>query len=90
MELDRVGAAERRARARCAMLDLAGPDLDFVALAQGMGVPATAPTTRPSFAAALERPSPSPARTSSRRWSHRSSDPPAGPGSRLCCYRPGP
>ena len=34
----------RRPRAR-QMLDLTGPDLDFVALAQGLGVPATRATT---------------------------------------------
>jgi acetolactate synthase-1/2/3 large subunit len=37
MELDRVGASAGGERAR-AMLDLRGPDLDFVSLARGMGV----------------------------------------------------
>jgi acetolactate synthase-1/2/3 large subunit len=37
MELQRVGASAGGERAR-AMLDLHGPDLDFVALARGMGV----------------------------------------------------
>jgi acetolactate synthase-1/2/3 large subunit len=39
MELDRVGAAAGGPRAR-SMLDLSRPDLDFVALATGLGVPA--------------------------------------------------
>lgn len=37
MELDRVGASGGGERAR-AMLDLRGPDMDFVSLARGMGV----------------------------------------------------
>jgi acetolactate synthase-1/2/3 large subunit len=40
MELQRVGASAGGPRAR-AMLDLGHPDLDFVALAAGLGVPAT-------------------------------------------------
>src|SRR5687768_3211798 len=40
MELQRVGASAGGEKAK-AMLDLHGPDLDFVALATGMGVPAT-------------------------------------------------
>lgn len=40
MELDRVGAGAGGPRAR-AMLDLSDPDLDFVALATGLGVPAS-------------------------------------------------
>ena len=44
MELQRVGAAETGGRAG-ALLDLSRPDLDFVALATGMGVPATRATT---------------------------------------------
>ena len=48
-ELERVGAAsdgERAAR----LLDLGGPALDFVALAAGMGVPATRATTAEELA----------------------------------------
>lgn len=44
MELERVGAGAGGERAR-AMLDLADPNLDFVALASGMGVPASRATT---------------------------------------------
>ena len=44
MELDRVGAEPAGPRAR-RMLSLEPPALDFVALAQGMGVPATRATT---------------------------------------------
>jgi acetolactate synthase-1/2/3 large subunit len=40
MELQRVGASAGGPKAR-AMLDLHSPDLDFVALATGLGVPAT-------------------------------------------------
>ena len=43
MELQRVGAAETGSRAG-ELLDLSRPDLDFVALATGMGVPATRAT----------------------------------------------
>jgi acetolactate synthase-1/2/3 large subunit len=53
-ELSRVGAAgdgERAAR----LLDLTGPDLDFVALATGMGVPATRATTAEDLADQLRR-----------------------------------
>ena len=49
MELDRVGAAAGGEKAK-AMLDLHRPDLDFVALATGMGVPATRATTCEAFA----------------------------------------
>lgn len=42
-ELERVGAAASGAATR--LIDLSGPDLDFVALATGMGVPATRATT---------------------------------------------
>ena len=48
MELSRVGAGSPGPKA-LEMLDLSGPDLDFVSLAHGMGVPAT----KPSDAAAL-------------------------------------
>ena len=44
MELERVGASAGGDRAR-AMLDLSNPDLDFVALANGLGVPASRATT---------------------------------------------
>jgi acetolactate synthase-1/2/3 large subunit len=44
MELQRVGATAGGEKAK-AMLDLHGPDLDFVALASGMGVPASRATT---------------------------------------------
>jgi acetolactate synthase-1/2/3 large subunit len=40
MELSRVGAEPPGPRAK-AMLDLTGPELDFVSLARGAGVPAT-------------------------------------------------
>jgi acetolactate synthase-1/2/3 large subunit len=44
MELQRVGATAGGAKAG-AMLDLSNPDLDFVALAESMGVPATRAAT---------------------------------------------
>jgi acetolactate synthase-1/2/3 large subunit len=53
MELGRVGA-EAGPRAR-AMLDIRQPDLDFVALANGMGVTATRATTAEEFNDQLER-----------------------------------
>ncbi|TKJ34210.1 acetolactate synthase large subunit [Blastococcus sp. CCUG 61487] len=60
-ELTRVGAASDGERAR-KLLDLTGPGLDFVALAQGMGVPATRATTAEELAdqlrAALAEPGP--------------------------------
>jgi acetolactate synthase-1/2/3 large subunit len=54
LELSRVGADSSGPKAR-EMLDLSRPDLDFVALAQGMGVPATRATTAEGFTTALER-----------------------------------
>ena len=54
MELGRVGAGEPGPRAR-SMLDISRPDLDFAALARGMGVPATRATTAEEFTAQLER-----------------------------------
>jgi acetolactate synthase-1/2/3 large subunit len=48
MELQRVGATAGGEKAK-AMLDLHGPELDFVALATGMGVPATRATTCEDF-----------------------------------------
>ncbi|TFV68213.1 UNVERIFIED_ORG: acetolactate synthase large subunit [Bacillus sp. AZ43] len=53
-ELEKVGAASDGERAR-ALLDLGGPGLDFVALAQGMGVPATRATTAEELADQLRR-----------------------------------
>ncbi|MCE3260928.1 MAG: acetolactate synthase large subunit [Pseudoduganella sp.] len=54
IELERVGAEKAGPKAR-SQLDLNGPGLDFVQLAQGMGVPATRATTAEEFTAALER-----------------------------------
>jgi acetolactate synthase-1/2/3 large subunit len=54
MELSRVGAEAGGARAR-EMLDLHHPGLDFVALAKGMGVPATRATTAEDFVQQLDR-----------------------------------
>ncbi len=53
MELTRVGAVPGPQALR--MLDLTGPQLDFVALAKGMGVPATRATTAEEFTVQLER-----------------------------------
>jgi acetolactate synthase-1/2/3 large subunit len=53
LELARVGAGEPGPKA-LDMLDLTRPDLDFVALAQGCGVPARRATTGEEMAAALE------------------------------------
>jgi acetolactate synthase-1/2/3 large subunit len=52
MELSRVGAEAGGPKAKD-MLDLHRPDLDFVALATGMGVPATRATTAEDFVAQL-------------------------------------
>lgn len=54
MELDRVGAGEAGPHA-LDMLDLSRPDLDFVALATGMGVAAARATTAEDFTATLDR-----------------------------------
>jgi acetolactate synthase-1/2/3 large subunit len=54
MELDRVGAAAGGPRARD-LLDLSRPDMDFVALATGLGVPATRATTADDLADQLAR-----------------------------------
>ena len=51
-ELQRVGASRDGARAR-QLLDLTSPDLDFVALATGLGVPATRARTAGELAAQL-------------------------------------
>lgn len=54
IELARTGAGEGGPKARD-LLDLTRPDLDFVRLAEGMGVPAVAVTTAEEAVAALER-----------------------------------
>ncbi|MFE7117995.1 acetolactate synthase large subunit, partial [Streptomyces sp. NPDC057654] len=54
LELQQVGAAAAGERAR-GLLDLSRPELDFVALANGMGVPAAKATTAEEFTAQLER-----------------------------------
>jgi acetolactate synthase I/II/III large subunit len=54
MELGRVGAEAAGAAAR-SLLDLSRPDLDFVALAGGLGVPASRARTAGELAAQLRR-----------------------------------
>jgi acetolactate synthase-1/2/3 large subunit len=54
IELERVDAQRPGERAM-SQLDLAGPDLDFVALASGMGVPAVRVDTGERFTEELER-----------------------------------
>jgi acetolactate synthase I/II/III large subunit len=54
MELERTGAATTGTTARD-LLDLSRPDIDFTALAAGMGVPASRATTAAEFAAQLRR-----------------------------------
>jgi len=54
IELGRVGAGAGGPRAH-ALLDLSDPDLDFVALARGMGVDATRPASAEELTDALER-----------------------------------
>ncbi len=54
MELDRVGAEAGGPKAR-AMFDLTGPDIDFVSLAQGLGVPGERVETADALADALDR-----------------------------------
>ena len=54
LELSRVGAEAPGPKA-LDMLDIGRPDLDFVALAQGMGVPATRATTADEFTDQLGR-----------------------------------
>jgi acetolactate synthase-1/2/3 large subunit len=54
LELSRVGAESPGPKA-LDMLDLSRPDLDFVALAKGMGVPAARATTADEVVTALER-----------------------------------
>ncbi len=53
-EFGRVGAHNPGPKAM-SMLDLSNPDLDWVSLAQGMGVPASRATTAEEFNVALER-----------------------------------
>lgn len=61
LELDRVGATGAGAAAK-SLLDLGAPDIDFVAIATGFGVPATRATTAEElaeqFGAALAEPGP--------------------------------
>jgi acetolactate synthase-1/2/3 large subunit len=54
IELGRTGAGPASARAK-RMLELNNPDLDFVAMAQGMGVEAVQATSAEAFTGALER-----------------------------------
>jgi acetolactate synthase I/II/III large subunit len=54
MELQRTGAPVTGTTAR-SLLDLSRPDLDFVSLAAGMGVPASRAATAGEFAAQLDR-----------------------------------
>ncbi|WP_018158040.1 acetolactate synthase large subunit [Demetria terragena] len=54
MELQRVGADGSGPKA-LSQLDLSRPDLDFVSIAQGFGVPAVRPTTAEEFTTELER-----------------------------------
>ena len=54
MELTRVGAASSGEKAN-AMLDIGHPDIDFVALARGLGVPASRPVTAEEFTVELEK-----------------------------------
>ncbi len=54
LELSRVGAQSEGAAAR-SMLDLDSPTIDFVALAKGMGVPASRPATSEELTETLAR-----------------------------------
>jgi acetolactate synthase-1/2/3 large subunit len=54
MELDRVGAEAAGPKAK-SLLDLTHPDIDFVALATGLGVPATRATTADELGDQLAR-----------------------------------
>jgi acetolactate synthase-1/2/3 large subunit len=54
MELARVGATASGERA-LQMLDIAPPEIDFVAIAEGFGVPASRPESAEEFSDALER-----------------------------------
>jgi acetolactate synthase-1/2/3 large subunit len=53
MELARTGAAPSREAER--LFDLGHPDLDFVSLARGMGVPAERPADAEGLTRALEK-----------------------------------
>lgn len=55
IELARVGAAGGGGPRARSLLDLTGPELDFVALARGMGVEATRPADAQELTAVLER-----------------------------------
>lgn len=54
MELNRVGATSGGAKAK-EMLDISRPEIDFVSLAKGVGVPAVRPDDSESFYTELER-----------------------------------
>ncbi|WP_410567726.1 acetolactate synthase large subunit [Amycolatopsis sp. cmx-4-61] len=54
LELQRVGAASGGPKAND-LLDLSRPDMDFVQIAEGMGVPATRATTAEELAEQLQR-----------------------------------
>ncbi len=54
VELQRVGAGGAGAAAK-SQLDISNPNLDFVSMSRGMGVPATRATTCDEFVAALEQ-----------------------------------
>jgi acetolactate synthase-1/2/3 large subunit len=54
LELQRVGAASGGPKAND-LLDLSRPDMDFVKIAEGMGVPASRATTAEELAEQLER-----------------------------------
>jgi acetolactate synthase I/II/III large subunit len=54
MELDRVGADAPGPKAK-SLLDLSRPDIDFVAVSQGLGVPATRATTADELSDQLGR-----------------------------------
>jgi len=57
MELARVGAADESGAGprAAAMLDIGRPDLDFVSLSEGLGVPATRAETAEELTTALEK-----------------------------------
>jgi acetolactate synthase-1/2/3 large subunit len=54
IELERVGAEGEGPKAK-SQLDLSGPDIDFVAIASGFGVPATRVDTTDDLVSALDR-----------------------------------
>ena len=54
LELGRVGAPEPATKAK-ELFDLARPDIDFVRIAEGLGVPASRATTAEELATQLER-----------------------------------